>query len=136
MKCWPKLVSKSFEPACRHRAIFASAGHFPVARMLELAGQFDAYLCGDSDAMTRAVIAKSLPRLKVISKYGIGLDKIDLKAATDLKVPVLFTPGVNHTTVLLHFLPNARGGAQSCRRGQSHRCRAAGRVSLEMKSAR
>ena len=54
------------------------------------------------DAFTRAVIQKSLPRLKVISKYGIGLDKIDLKAATDLKVPVLFTPGVNHTTVAEH----------------------------------
>jgi len=38
----------------------------------------------------------------VISKYGIGLDKIDVKAATDLKVPVLFTPGVNHTTVAEH----------------------------------
>jgi phosphoglycerate dehydrogenase-like enzyme len=30
------------------------------------------------------------------------LDKIDVKAATDLKVPVLFTPGVNHTTVAEH----------------------------------
>jgi D-3-phosphoglycerate dehydrogenase len=69
--------------------------------MLELAGQFDAYLCGD-DALTRSVIQKSLPRLKVISKYGIGLDKIDMQAATEFKVPVLFTPGVNHTTVAEH----------------------------------
>jgi D-3-phosphoglycerate dehydrogenase / 2-oxoglutarate reductase len=76
-------------------------GPLSEARMLELAGQFDAYLCGD-DALSRAVIGKSLPRLKVISKYGIGLDKIDVKAATDLKVPVLFTPGVNHTTVAEH----------------------------------
>jgi phosphoglycerate dehydrogenase-like enzyme len=52
--------------------------------------------------MTRAVMEKSLPRLKVISKYGIGLEKIDLKAAADLKLPVLFTPGVNHTTVGEH----------------------------------
>ncbi|MEI6535799.1 MAG: phosphoglycerate dehydrogenase [Verrucomicrobiaceae bacterium] len=76
-------------------------GPLPESKMLELAGQFDAYLCGD-DALTRAVIQKSLPRLKVISKYGIGLDKIDVPAATDLKVPVLFTPGVNHTTVAEH----------------------------------
>lgn len=81
--------------------IVRERGPLSEARMLELAGQFDAYLCGD-DAMTRAVIQKSLPRLKVISKYGIGLDKIDLKAAADLKVPVLFTPGVNHTTVAEH----------------------------------
>jgi D-3-phosphoglycerate dehydrogenase len=81
--------------------IVRERGPLPESRMLELAGQFDAYLCGD-DAFTRAVIEKSLPRLKVISKYGIGLDKIDVAAATDLKVPVLFTPGVNHTTVAEH----------------------------------
>lgn len=81
--------------------IVRERGPLPEKRMLELAGQFDAYLCGD-DALTRTVIQNSLPRLKVISKYGIGLDKIDVAAATDLKVPVLFTPGVNHTTVAEH----------------------------------
>jgi len=81
--------------------IVRERGPLSEARMLELAGQFDALLCGD-DALTRAVIQKSLPRLRVISKYGIGLDKIDLAAATELRVPVLFTPGVNHTTVAEH----------------------------------
>ena len=42
---------------------------------------FDNFLCGD-DAITQAVIDKSLPRLKIISKYGIGVDKIDVKYAT------------------------------------------------------
>lgn len=81
--------------------IVRERGPLAEARMLELAGGFDGYLCGD-DALTRAVIARSLPRLKVISKYGIGLDKIDVPAATELGVPVLFTPGVNHTTVAEH----------------------------------
>ena len=81
--------------------IVRERGPLSEARMLELAGEFDAYLCGD-DALTRAVIRKSLPRLKVISKYGIGLDKIDVQAATEMRVPVLFTPGVNHTTVAEH----------------------------------
>ncbi len=81
--------------------IVRERGPLPEPRMLALAGQFDACLCGD-DAFTRAVIERSLPRLKVISKYGIGLDKIDVKAATELRVPVLFTPGVNHTTVAEH----------------------------------
>lgn len=76
-------------------------GPLTEGRMLELAGGFDAFLCGD-DALTRKVLEKSKPRLKVISKYGIGLDKIDVKAATDLGIPVLFTPGVNHTTVAEH----------------------------------
>ncbi|HEY9154460.1 MAG TPA: phosphoglycerate dehydrogenase [Opitutaceae bacterium] len=104
------LTTTSFQDTPgKHHDLLAQSGFEIVTergplneeRMLALAGQFDAYLCGD-DALTRAVIQKSLPRLKVISKYGIGLDKIDLKAATDLKVPVLFTPGVNHTTVAEH----------------------------------
>ncbi|MDE0835494.1 MAG: phosphoglycerate dehydrogenase [Akkermansiaceae bacterium] len=76
-------------------------GPLTEQRMLELAGDFDAFLCGD-DAITRAVLEKSLPRLKIISKYGIGLDKIDVPATKEFKIPVLFTPGVNHMTVAEH----------------------------------
>ena len=81
--------------------IVRERGPLPESRMLELAGDFDAFLCGD-DAITRAVLEKSLPRLKVVAKYGIGLDKVDVAAATDLKIPVTFCPGVNHTTVAEH----------------------------------
>jgi D-3-phosphoglycerate dehydrogenase len=70
-------------------------------QMLDLAGDFDAFLCGD-DAITAEVIEKSLPRLRLISKYGIGLDKIDMDCATRNKIPVTFCPGVNHTTVAEH----------------------------------
>jgi D-3-phosphoglycerate dehydrogenase len=92
-----------------HLERLAASGHEfvrergPLAekRMLELAGGFDAFLCGD-DGITRAVIEKSLPRLKIIAKYGIGLDKIDVAFATEKKIPVTFTPGVNHTTVAEH----------------------------------
>jgi D-3-phosphoglycerate dehydrogenase len=92
-----------------HHDLLASAGFEVIRergplseqRILELVGEIDGLLCGD-DGITRQVIEKALPRLKVISKYGIGLDKIDLKAATDLKVPVTFCPGVNHTTVAEH----------------------------------
>ncbi|NQU11370.1 3-phosphoglycerate dehydrogenase, partial [bacterium] len=83
--------------------IIRERGPLPEARMLALVapGDFDGWLIGD-DAISRAVIQQSLPRLKVISKYGIGLDKVDVKAATELKVPVTFCPGVNHTTVAEH----------------------------------
>lgn len=81
--------------------IVRERGPLPESAMLDLAGEFDAFLCGD-DAITGAVIEKSLPRLKVISKYGIGLDKIDVAHATTRKLAVLNTPGVNHTTVAEH----------------------------------
>jgi D-3-phosphoglycerate dehydrogenase len=67
----------------------------------KLVGEFDGIICGD-DAFTRKVLQKCLPRLKVLSKYGIGLDKVDVAAATELKIPVCYTPGVNHTTVSEH----------------------------------
>ena len=81
--------------------IVRARGPLSEAEMLELAGEFDAFLCGD-DAITAAVIDRSLPRLQTISKYGIGLDKINVDYATEKKIPVLFTPGVNHTTVAEH----------------------------------
>ena len=76
-------------------------GPLPEKAMLELVGEVDGIICGDDD-ITRSVIQKALPRLRIISKYGIGLDRIDLAAATELKVPVAFTPGVNDTTVAEH----------------------------------
>lgn len=81
--------------------IVRERGPLPESEMLNLSGEFDAFLCGD-DAITRAVIDKSLPRLRVISKYGIGLDKIDVAYATEQELAVLNTPGVNHTTVAEH----------------------------------
>lgn len=69
--------------------------------MLGLVGDFDAILCGD-DQITRAVLEKARPRLKILSKYGIGVDKIDVTAATEMGIPLAFCPGVNHTTVAEH----------------------------------
>ena len=81
--------------------IVRERGPLSESRMLELAGDFDGFLCGD-DAITQAVIEKSLPRLKCISKYGIGIDKIDKAFATSQGIPIGFCPGVNHTTVAEH----------------------------------
>lgn len=81
--------------------IVRERGPLSEVKMLELAGDFDAFLCGD-DEITQAVIDKSLPKLKIIAKYGIGVDKIDVVYATEKKIPVSFCPGVNHTTVAEH----------------------------------
>lgn len=81
--------------------IVRERGPLPESKMLELAGDFDAFLCGD-DEITQAVIDKSLPKLKIIAKYGIGVDKIEVAYATEKKIPVSFCPGVNHTTVAEH----------------------------------
>ena len=81
--------------------IITARGPLNEADTLALVGDIDGYICGD-DMITRAVLEKARPRLKVISKYGIGVDKIDVKSCTEFGLPLLFTPGVNHTTVAEH----------------------------------
>jgi D-3-phosphoglycerate dehydrogenase len=72
--------------------------------LLPIIENYDAIICGD-DEITREVIVKGKSgKLKVISKYGIGLDKIDLEAAAEFKINVLNTPGVNHIAVAEHIL--------------------------------
>jgi D-3-phosphoglycerate dehydrogenase len=50
------------------------------------------------DSVTAEVFEQA-KRLKVISRYGVGLDTVDLKAATAHGVVVTITPGANSVTV-------------------------------------
>jgi D-3-phosphoglycerate dehydrogenase len=84
--------------------IVRARGPLAEQQMLDLVkstGGFDGLLNGD-DALNARVIdalVDAPTRLRVIAKYGIGLDSIDVKHATAKRIPVLFTPGVNETTV-------------------------------------
>ena len=81
--------------------IVTARGPLDETQMIGLLGEVDGIICGD-DSITRRVIEKGVPKLKVISKYGIGVDRIDLEAARQVGVPVTFTPGVNEVTVAEH----------------------------------
>lgn len=59
--------------------------------LLAFAGEFNGTICGD-DRYTRRVIEACTPRLKVISKWGTGIDSIDQTAANELGVVVGNTP--------------------------------------------
>ena len=61
------------------------------ADILRYAGQFDGTICGD-DRYTPAAIDACLPRLKVISKWGTGIDSIDKAYANQKGVMVGNTP--------------------------------------------
>ncbi len=66
-------------------------------------GGVDGILHGN-DQITRQVIESGLPQLKCLSKYGVGLDTVDLEAADEHHIPVLYTPGVNHTSMAEHAI--------------------------------
>lgn len=59
--------------------------------ILKFAGQIDGSICGD-DRFTKQVIDACLPRLKVISKWGTGIDSIDKSYANSVGVMVGNTP--------------------------------------------
>ena len=61
------------------------------ADLLKYAGQFDGAICGD-DHFTARVLEACLPRLKVISKWGTGIDSIDSATATRLGIRIYRTP--------------------------------------------
>jgi D-3-phosphoglycerate dehydrogenase / 2-oxoglutarate reductase len=58
--------------------------------LLPLVGTIDGAICGD-DRFTERVLRKA-PRLKVISKWGTGIDSIDTGAASKLGIRVYNTP--------------------------------------------
>lgn len=60
--------------------------------LLQLVGDIDGVIAGD-DRFTARVLEKAVPRLKVISKWGTGIDAFDLDACRRLGVAVRRTPG-------------------------------------------
>ena len=63
---------------------------FSEEELLECIGDIDGVISGD-DAFTERVM-RAAPRLKVISKWGTGIDSIDQEAASRLGIAVRNTP--------------------------------------------
>ena len=106
----------------RFRPLFASAGialiesaseeRLSETELMQHAGAFDGTICGD-DHYSAEVLAAAAPRLKVISKWGTGIDSIDVETARKLGIQVRNTPGAFTgpvaDSVLGYILAFARG---------------------------
>ncbi len=68
-----------------------------AAELAELLPGIDAAILGVDDASAEAIAGAD--RLKVISRYGVGVDKVDLAAATAKGIVVTNTPGGNTNAV-------------------------------------
>jgi len=60
--------------------------------LLEIIDRFDGVIAGD-DQFTEKVLKKA-SKLKILVKWGVGVDAIDLEAAARLGIPVRNTPNV------------------------------------------
>ena len=71
--------------------------------LIRAAQDADALLVSTREAVTRRVL-ENIPRVKVISRYGVGLDNVDLEAAADAGIVVTHYPGYCTSEVADHAL--------------------------------
>lgn len=79
-------------------------GPLPENELIPIIQNYDAVICGDDEYTEKVLTIGKKGKLKYISKYGVGLDKIDLIAAKKLNIPVTNCPGVNQISVAEHVL--------------------------------
>lgn len=79
-------------------------GPITEAELIPIIKNYDAVICGDDEYTEEVLTLGKQGKLKFISKYGVGLDKIDLIAARALNIPVTNCPGVNQVSVAEHVL--------------------------------
>ena len=91
------ITDYSFPAIDQERALFAAAGHELVVAQCRTSAELIPF-CRDADALLvqwatigRELIA-TLDRCKVIVRYGIGVDSVDLQAAGERRISVCNVP--------------------------------------------
>lgn len=69
----------------------------------DVIGEADALLVRSATTVTPELLAKA-PKLKAVGRAGIGVDNIDITAATDAKVVVMNTPLANAVSTAEHAI--------------------------------
>lgn len=76
-------------------------------------------------------IMEQCPNLKVISRPGVGVDSVDVKAATELGIPIVIAPGTNKRSVAEHAVGMAYAITKNI--VESHQETAAGNFGIRNK---
>ncbi|MCD6574123.1 phosphoglycerate dehydrogenase [Candidatus Aerophobetes bacterium] len=69
--------------------------------LLKIIKEIDAIVTGD-DKLTAKVI-EAADKLKIIAKYGVGIDRVDIKAATDRGIPITLAPALSNAVADFTF---------------------------------
>ncbi|MDF1522451.1 MAG: phosphoglycerate dehydrogenase [Trueperaceae bacterium] len=70
----------------------------PRAEILEVIGQFDVLITRSRTQVDEALLAAAAPRLRVVGRGGVGVDNIDLDAASRHGVLVVNAPEANNVS--------------------------------------
>lgn len=101
------VVSDAIHPAARARLAAAAdivdVDGTDVPALLAAVGGADALVVRSETEVTEAVIAAA-PALRVVARAGVGIDNIDLEAATRAGVLVLNAPGANAISAAEHTI--------------------------------
>ena len=81
----------------------AYAGSFDENEIIHQVTDVDAIIIRANGAVSRKII-KAAPKLRVIGRHGVGLDAIDLAAAKERGIRVVYTPQANKESVAEHFV--------------------------------
>jgi D-3-phosphoglycerate dehydrogenase len=94
-----------------------------VSELIRKVGQADAWIVGSYPI--QAALLENAPRLQIIAKHGVGIDNIDVPAATKKGILVAIAPGSNDQAVadmtmalllsLVRSIPQANASVNSGR---------------------
>ncbi len=70
--------------------------------LAQIIHEYDAIVAG-LDEYTASVLEKA-EKLRILARYGVGLNNVDLKKATELGIIVTYTPSANAISVAEHTL--------------------------------
>ncbi|MEM3641064.1 MAG: hydroxyacid dehydrogenase [Candidatus Bathyarchaeia archaeon] len=83
------------------KVVFASGYSEEV--LLKETENVDAIIIRVMGKITRKIV-ENAKKLKVIGRHGAGLDNVDLKAITEHKIPLVYTPDANAESVADHTI--------------------------------
>lgn len=87
-----------FEPELRRRGIVTESGvrspRITQEALHQIITDYDAVVVGGTDKFDRPLLQQASSRVRLLVKWGVGIDNIDLAAAEELGMTVRYSPGL------------------------------------------